>query len=70
MPAHIGNGDKCDGRKFELAFRRCRSNLKVDGILTVENSLQAFDGKETFLHPKHRSVSFQKRREMFCFHHF
>ena len=39
---------------------------KFDG----KNSLQDFDVKEMYLHPKNRSVSFQMRIKMFCFHHF
>ena len=38
---------------------------KLDG----KNSLQGFDAKEVCLHPKNRSVSFQKRLKMF-FRHF
>ena len=56
--------------KFELAVTRCRNNLKTVGNLTVKNSLQDSDVKEMYLHPKNRSVSFQKRLKMFCFHHF
>ena len=56
--------------KFELAFTRCRNNLKTVGTSTVKNSLQDFDVKEMYLHPKNRSFSFQKRLKMFCFHHF
>ena len=43
--------------KFELAFTRCRNNLKTGGNSTVKNSLQEFDVKEMYLHPKNRSVS-------------
>ena len=39
---------------------------KLDG----ENSLQNFDVKEVYLHPKNRSVSFQKRLKCSIFHHF
>ena len=56
--------------KFELAFTRCRNNLKTVGNLPVKSSLQHFDAKEAYLHPKNRSVSFQKRLKMFYFHHF
>ena len=38
--------------------------------LTVNNSLQDYDAKEMYLHPKSRRVLFQKRRNMFCFNHF
>ena len=70
MPAHFKNDEKCDGRKFELAFTRCRNNLKTVGNLPVKSSLQDFDAKEVCLNPKNRSVSFQKRLKMFYFHHF
>ena len=56
--------------KFELAFTRCGNNLKTVRDLTVGNSLQDFDAIERYLHPKCRSVSFQKRRKLFYFHHF
>ena len=39
---------------------------KLDG----KDSLQGFDAKEVCLHPKNRSVSFQKRQKTFCFRHF
>ena len=55
--------------EFELAFTRCRKNLKTVGNLTVRNSLQDSDNIERYLHPKYRSVLFQNRRKMFYFHH-
>ena len=39
---------------------------KFDG----KNSLQDFDVKEMYIHPKNPSVSFQQRLKMFFFHHF
>ena len=36
----------------------------------VRNSLQRFDAEETYVDPRNRSVSLQKRGIMFCFHHF
>ena len=56
--------------KFELAFTRCRNNLRMIANLTVKNSVQDFDAKEMCLHSKNRSVAFQKHRKMFCCHHF
>ena len=53
--------------KFELAFTRCRNNLKTVGNLPVKSSLKDFDAKEVYLNPKNRSVSFQKRLKMFIF---
>ena len=70
MPAYFKNGEKCNGRKFELAFTRCRNNLKTVRNLTVRNSLQDFDAIEKYLHPNCRSVLFQKRRKLFYFHRF
>ena len=42
--------------KFELAFTRCRNNLKTVGNLPVKSSLQDFDAKEVCLNPKNRLV--------------
>ena len=56
--------------KFELAFTRCRNNLKTVRNLPVKSSLQDFDANSLNLNPKNRSVSFQKRLKMFYFHHF
>ena len=55
--------------KFELAFTPCRNKLKTVRNVTVKSSWQHFDAKEAYLHPKSRSVSFQKRLKLF-FHHF
>ena len=38
--------------------------------LDGKNSLQDFDAKEVYLHPKNRRVSFQKHRKMFYFSSF
>ena len=35
-----------------------------------KKTLHDFDAKEMYLQSINRSVSFQQRREMFCFHHF
>ena len=40
------------------------------GNLTVRNSLQDFDAKRMYLHPKNQSGSFHQLQKMFCFHHF
>ena len=56
--------------KFELAFTRCRNNLKTVRNLPVKSSLQDFDANSVNLNPKNRSVSFQNRLKMFYFHHF
>ena len=67
MPAHFENGENVTVAKFELAFTRCRNDLKTVGNLPVKISLQGFDAKEVCLNPKNRSVSFQKRLKMFYF---
>ena len=51
--------------KFELAFTRCRNNLKTVRNLPVKSSLQDFDANSVNLNPKNRSVSFQKRLKIF-----
>ena len=38
--------------------------------LDGETSLQDFDAKEVYIHPKNRPVSFKDRPKMICFHHF
>ena len=65
IPPHFENGEKVTVAKFELAFTRYRSNLKTVGNLMVKKSLQSFDAKEKYVHPKNRPVSIQKRRKMF-----
>ena len=56
--------------EFELAFTRCRKNLKTVQDLTVRNSLQDFDAIERYLRPKCQSVLVQKRRKLFYFQNF
>ena len=56
--------------KFELAFTRCRNDLKTAGNLTVIVSLQDFDAIERYLHPKCRSVLFQKASKIVLFSSF
>ena len=60
MPAHFENGENVTVAKSELALTRCRNNLKTPGSVAVKSSLQDFDAKYVYLHPKNRSVSFQK----------
>ena len=55
--------------KFELSFTRCRNSLNTVRNLTVKRLMEDVDAKEMYLHPVNRSVSFQKRCEIFCFHH-
>ena len=42
------------------------NGVEFDG----KKSLQDFDTKEMYLHPKNQSVSFKKFLKMFCFHYF
>ena len=67
MPAHFENGKNETEAKFELALKLCRNNVKTVRNLTVKTRLQDFDAKETYLHSKNRSVSFQKRRKCSVF---
>ena len=55
---------------IQTAFTRCRHILRAVGNFTVKISLQDFDAIESYLHPKCRSVLFQKRRKLFYFHNF
>ena len=52
MPAHFENGVNVTVAEFELAFTRCRNNMKTVRNLTVRNSLQDFDAIERYLNPK------------------
>ena len=56
--------------EFELAFTRCRNNLKTVRDLIVRNSFEDFDAIERYLHPKCQSVLSQKRRKLFYFEKF
>ena len=44
-----------------------QKKFKTVGNLTVKNSLQDFDAREMYLHPKNRSVLFKKRRKSSAF---
>ena len=44
--------------------------FEMVGDLMVKISLQGFDSEETYIHPRNRSASFQKRCKMYCFHNF
>ena len=67
MPAHLKTVQNMTKAELELAFIRCRNNLKTVGNLTVKDSLQNFDAKEMYLHHKNRLVSFQKSRKCSVF---
>ena len=70
MLAHFENGEKCDGSKTWASVHMMPEQFENVRKLDGKNSLQDFDAKEVYLHPKNRYVSFQKRLKMFCFHHF
>ena len=65
MPAHFENGEKSDGCKTCASVHTMQEQFENDRKLDGKNSLQ-----DLCLHPKNRSVSFQKRLKMFCFHRF
>ena len=54
---------------FELAFTRYRQQFENGRKFDSKNSLQDFDAKKKYLHPKNRPVSTQRRRKMCCLHH-
>ena len=43
--------------KFELAFTRCRENLKTVGNLTLKNLMQDFDATEMYNQLGHWQIS-------------
>ena len=67
MPAHYENGEKGDGYKIRVSVHTIPEQFENSRNLDGKNSLQHFDAKEAYLHPKSRSVSFQKCLQMFCF---
>ena len=67
MPAHFENGEKCDGCKIGASVHTILEQFENGRNLDGKNSLQHFDTKEAYLHPKSRTVSFQKCIKMFCF---
>ena len=70
MPAHFENDEKCDGSIIWASVHTMPEQFENGGNLTVRNSLQDFDAKKMYLHPKNQSVSCHKCRKIFCFHHF
>ena len=63
MPAHFESGENVTVAEFELAFTRCRNNLKTVRDLTVRDSLQDFDAIERYLNPKSVDQSCSKSVE-------
>ena len=61
MPAHFENGEKFDGYKTGASVHTMREQFENSRKLDGKSSLQDFDAKAVCLHPKDRSVSFQKR---------
>ena len=70
VPAYFENGEKCGGCKICARVHTIPEQFENGRNLDSEISLQHFDAKDAYLHPKGRSVSFQKCLKMFCFHHF
>ena len=70
MPAHFENDEKCDSSKIRASVHTMPEQFENGRKFDSKNSLQDFDAKEKYRHPKNRSVSFQKRLKMFYFHHF
>ena len=69
MPAHLENGETNDGSKILVSVHTIPAQFENGRKFDSKNSLQDFDAKEKYLHPKNRPVSIQKRRKMFCLHH-
>ena len=69
MPAHFENCEKCDGSKILASVNTILEQFENDKKFDGKKTLQDFC-KEMYLHPKNRSVSFQLRQKMFCFHCF
>ena len=69
MPAHFENGEKSDGSKIWASVHTIPAQFENGTRFDSKNSLQDFDAKDKYLHPKNRPVSIQKRRKMFRLHH-
>ena len=59
MPVHSENGEKCDGCKVLASIHTIPEQFENGRNLDGKTSLQDFDAKEVYIHPKNRSVSFQ-----------
>ena len=70
MPAHFENSEKCDGGKICASVHTMPEQFENDRKFDSKKTLHDFDAKEMYLRSMNRSVSFQQRREIFCFHHF
>ena len=71
IPEPFESSGKCDGSKLWARVHTIPAQFETIWNLTVKNSLQDFDAKEMYLHPKNRPGSFQRcRRKLFCLHHF
>ena len=69
MPAHFENGERSDGSKIGASVHTIPAQFENGRKFDGKKSLQDFDAKEKYPHPKNRPVSIQKRRKMFCLHH-
>ena len=70
MPALFESIENFDSSKLLACVHTMPEQFENGKKFDGKNSLQDFDAKEMCLHHKNRSVSFQKRSKMFCFHHF
>ena len=69
MLGHFENGEKSDVSKIWGSFHTIPAQFENGRKFDSKNSLQVFDAKEKYLHPKNRPVSIQKRRKMCFVHH-
>ena len=56
MPVHLKTVENVTVARSQLAFTRCKNKMKTVGNLIIKNSLEDFDAKEMYLHPKNRLV--------------
>ena len=52
MPAHFENGEKSDGSKICASIHTRPAQFENGRNFDIKNSLQDFDAKEQYLHPK------------------
>ena len=68
------SGDKLPTKVYAFVHLDCvhtmPAHFEKDRKSDSKKTLHDFDAKEMYLHSMNPSVSFQQRREMFCFHHF
>ena len=60
MQALFENGERVDGSNIWASVYKMPKHFENSRKFDGKNSLQDFDAKEIYRHPKNRSVSFQK----------